>query len=244
MSDALADACGMLRGLIEKREAAAARRAKIKAERAAIAYQAHAGDQKAKKRLSGELRDRADDADRELEDLDAAIATAKTRVFEAEQASEAAAMRGLERQARQLGEQLEADAAAVDKALAEAARAILAARATALELTRLGGKFADGGARLVFSQRLLELAIDRAMSAALQPALRGISSIPVLPPAQRRPLLAQIRPALNTLKAVGTGPQTAGPSAPRGRPQAVDAEVAAVIAEQRASDADDERTIQ
>ena len=232
MPEPLTAARGMLASLTEKREAAEARRAKIAEERAAIAYEAHgAGNPKARKRLA-ELNGEARDVELGIEDLDAAIATAKARVSEAEQASEAAAMRGLERHGRQLGEQLEADAAAVDKALAEAARAILAARATALGLTRLGGRFADAGARLVFNQRSVELSIDRAVSAALQPALRGISSIPLLPPAQRRPLLAQIRPTLDSLKATGAGTPVAGPIAPRRRPQAIDGETAAVIAEQ------------
>ena len=234
-AQALVTAGKTLDDLERKRAAAEQRKAALAEERAALAYAAHgAGDPKARKRLAA-LTGEGRDIERELEDLGAAIVEARRRVAAAEQAAQAEAVRALERQVREAGALLAKEAAEVDARLRECAVAILAARGTATEITRLADDLVKAGGRLPFNARLLELAIGRAHSAHLQAALKGIAEIALLPPGQRRPLVAQIAPVIESLKHFGTGAQPKPAPAARVR-EPIDAETAAAVAEQVASD--------
>ena len=236
-TQALAAAGKTLGDLERKHAAAEQRKAKIAEERAALAYAAHgAGDPKARKRLAA-LTGESRDIERELEDLGAAIVEARRRVTTAEAEAAAQARRAVEQRIREAGALLGKEAAEVDARLRECAVAILAARGTATEVTRLAGDLAKAGGRLPFNARLLELAIGRAHSAHLQQALRGVAEIALLPPAQRRPLVAQVAPVIESLKHFGTGAQPKPAPAARVR-EPIDAAAAAHVRAQAVSDRD------
>jgi hypothetical protein len=126
-----------LAGLEAKRAEMAGRLAAIGPEKATIAFKAHTGDEGARDRLSV-LNAEAGSAERELADIDSAIAEAKQHVAAADEAVQALRRRDTAKHQAALADDFEAAGAAATKALADFVEAFMRIELVATELRACG----------------------------------------------------------------------------------------------------------